>query len=345
MSTNLISVKSFLGKYYPELLYSAVQDKYKDSELDKFFDQRFFIQNNKSQMIVDPSLKGLVVIITGNEVHISKEMYDHPNILVSNSLEGHNQYNNPRSLYNPETFSSIAYLVCNNHTLFEIVGDIDEPIYVKYRTDYETFYSSVVVFRISETYSAEIVEEIESCSALNCVTNYILNPSSRLNLTTFYGNNISAASFVFRNIIALEGSSYSHILFGKGSASIIDENKITAHSGSKSELFGCINSNRKNFHSIISIHPSAASYSAAINYRDILSGKGNVTFYPAVAEAELLENASIVVSNIDLDDIPDDQVEEVTQSHIKDIVDRAVLERMVGARRFYDIKSKFLHFP
>jgi hypothetical protein len=342
MSTNLIPVKSFLGKYYPELLYSAAQDKYKTTELDKFFDQRFFIQNNKSQMIVDPALTGFIVIITGNEIHISKEMYDHPNILVTNSLENNNQTTNPQSLYNPETFSTVAYLVCNNHTMFEIVGDIDEPIYVKYRTEYETFYNSVVVFRISETFSAEIVEEIESHSALNCVTNYILNPSSRLNLTTFYNNNVASASFAYRNIIALEGAAYSHILFGKGSAGVIDENKIASHSSSKAEIFGCINSHGRNFHSILSVQPAAVSYSVDVDYRDIISGNGNITFFPVVIPSS---NASIVVSNINLDDIPDDQIESTKDGYIKDIVERAVLERMTGAKRFYDIKSKFLHFP
>lgn len=345
MSTNLIPVKSFLGKYYPELLYSAAQEKYKNSELDKFFDQRFFIQNNKSQMIVDPSLKGFVVIITGNEIHISKEMYDHPSILVTNSLENPNQNSNPRSLYNPETFSTVAYLMCNNHTMFEIVGDIDEPIYVKYRTEYETFYSSIVIFKIAETYSAEIVEEIESHCALNCVTNYILSPSAKLNLSTFYSSNVAAAAFVFRNVMALEGASYSHILFGKGAASVIDENRITSYSGSKVEILGCVNSHQKNFHSVISVHPAAVSYSLSVNYKNILGGDGNITCEHMVAEQELLENVSIDVSDINLDEIPDNLVETVTQSHIKDIVDRAVLERMAGAKRFYDIKSKFLHFP
>ena len=180
MSTNLTPIKAFLGKYYSELLYSASQEKYKDTELDKFFEQRFLIQGNKTQMIVDPALKGMTVTISGNEIHISKEMYDHPNILVTNSLEANNQTSNPKSLYNPETFSTVAYLICQNHTMFEIVGDIDEPIYVKYKTDYETFYNSVVVFKINETVSAEIVEEIESHCALNCVTNYILSRKVRI---------------------------------------------------------------------------------------------------------------------------------------------------------------------
>ena len=114
MSSNLIPIKSFLGKYFPELHYSATQEKYKDTNLDTFFEQRFYIQNNKVQMIIDPVLPGLTAIISGNEIHISKEFYDHPNILISNSLENNNQYSTPRSLYNAETFSTLAYLICQN---------------------------------------------------------------------------------------------------------------------------------------------------------------------------------------------------------------------------------------
>ena len=47
MSSNLIPIKAFLGKYYSELQYSAQQEKYKNAKLDSFFEQRFLIQANK----------------------------------------------------------------------------------------------------------------------------------------------------------------------------------------------------------------------------------------------------------------------------------------------------------
>jgi hypothetical protein len=295
-------------------------------------------------MIVDPTLKGMTIIISGNEIHVSKEMYDHPYILITNSVESNNQNSNPKSLYNAETFSTLAYLVCQNHTMFEIVGDIDEPIYVTYKTDYETFYNSVVVFKINDTLSVEIVEEIESHCALNCVTNYILGISSSLHLSTFYKNHISALSFVYRNIIALESSAYSHITFGKGSSGIIDENRITAHHNSKVEIFGCVNSDGRNFHTILSVQPVANNYDINIDYRNILREGANVTFFPAIQGQEISNDTFINVSNININDIPFDKIEEVVSEYIKEIVDRAVLERMAGAKRFYEIKSKFLHF-
>lgn len=345
MSDNLIPIKAFLGKYYTELSYSAIQEKYKHTKLDTFFEQRFLIQNNKTQMIVDPQLPGLIAIVSGNEIRVSQELYDHPGILITNSLENSNQNSNPKSLYNPEIFSTLAYLVCQNHTMFQIVGEVDEPIYLKYNSDYETFYNSVVIIEVATGISVEIVEEIESYCALNAVVNYILQPTAKLNLSTFYQNHISALSYFYRNIIAQDDTFFSHLMFGKGSSNIIDENKIHAYHSSKSEFVGVVNSASKNFHSILFVKPESDQYSVNVDYRDIISGKSNVTFYPMILGQEPSELASIVVSNIVLEEIPAEQVDSEIKVYIGDIIEKATLERMVGVKRFYDNKSKFLHFP
>jgi hypothetical protein len=345
MSDNLIPIKAFLGKYYPELNYSSIQEKYKHTRLDTFFEQRFLIQNNKTQMIVDPQLHGLIAIISGNEIQVSQELYDHPSILITNSLENNNQNSNPKSLYNPETFSTLAYLVCQNHTMFQIVGEVDEPIYLKYNSDYETFYNSVVIIEIEVGVNVEIVEEIESFCALNAVVNYILQPTSKLNLSTFYQNHISALSYFYRNIITQDDSSFSHLMFGKGSSNVIDENKIHAYHNSKSEFIGVVNSASRNFHSILFVKPESDQYSINVDYRDIMSGKSNVSFYPMILGQEPLDSASITVSNIVLEEIPSEQIDSEIKEYIGDIIERATLERMVGVKRFYDNKSKFLHFP
>jgi SUF system FeS cluster assembly, SufBD len=345
MPENLIPIKAFLGKYYSELNYSSIQDKYKNTKLDTFFEQRFFIQNNKAQMIVDPSMNGLVAIISGNEIHISKELYDHPNVIINNSLENKNQNSNPRSLYNPEIFSTIAYLVCQNHTMIQVVGELEEPLYLRYKSDYETFYNSVVVVEVKDNLEIEIIEEIESCSALNAVTNYILQPSSKLNLTTFYQNHISGISFFYRNIIAQDDSSYNHIVLGKGSSNVIDENKLHAHNQTKSEFLGVVNADGKKFHTILYVQPASENYSLNVDYRDILSGKSDVTFFPMILGQEPTDLTTITVSNVTLDEIPEEIREEEVKKYIGDIIDRTTLERMVGVKRFYDNKTKFLHFP
>lgn len=345
MSTNLVPIKTFLGKYYSEILYCTMQDKYKDTALENFLEQRFIIQNNKTQMIVDPTMPGLGMVVGGNEIYISKELYDHPNVIVTNSLENVSQQTtNPRSLYNPEIFQTLAYLICQNQTTLQIVGDLEEPIYIKYKSEYETFYSSVVTFEINDEVDVEIVEEIESHSALNSVTNYVLNAFSKLNLTTFYQNNVAGISFVYRNVFARERSTYNHVVLGKGSSQIIDENKIRCASGSSTELLGIVNSAGKNFHSILYVEPAAQDYKISVNYRDVLYGKANVTFFPAILGQTIDSSATIEISNINLEDIPAESRLSEIKNYVSPIVDRAILERMTGVKRFYDNKSKFLHF-
>jgi len=345
MSTNLISVKSYLGKYYPELLYSAAQDKYKDTSLDAIFEQRFNIQANKVQMVVDPAMPGLSLIVLGNEIHISKDLYDHPNVIVTNSLEG-NQLVNPRSLYNPETFSTIAYLVCQNHSTIQIVGEIDEPIYVRYKSEFETFYNSVMIFDVSNDIEVEIIEEVESCCALNSVVNYLLHPGADLKLTTFYQNKVSAISCFYRNIITQDGANFNHIVLGKGSSNIVDENKIFPYESSTSEFLGVIHSEGKNFHSILTVEPQSPKFKIDVDYRGVLSGKSNVTFFPTIiGQITTEKEATISVTNVVLEELPVGDAEREVKNYTSDIVGRAILERMVGVKRFYDNKTKFMHFP
>lgn len=343
MSGSLIQIKSFLGKYYSEILHGVLQDKYKSASIEKFLEQRFIIQNNKTQMVIDPAMHGLTMIVSGNEIHISKELFDHPNVVVINSIETANsQLSNPKSLYNPQTFQTLAYLVCQNHTTLQVVGEIEEPIYVKYRSDFETFYNSVLTFEITNEVEIEVVEEIESHSALNSVTNYVLNPLSKLRLSTFYNNNISGLSFFYRNIFCRDYSSYTSVLFGKGSTQIVDENRIRCSNESKVELLGVVYSDNKNFHSIACIEPLSNNFEANIDYRNVLKGNTNVSFYPILVGDVVTDSASIEVSNIDLDQIPlVDQPKEIME-YLSGILDRAILERMIGIKRFYDNKAKFL---
>lgn len=344
MTPFLISIKDYLGKYYSELAYSANQAKYNNTKLDCFFDQRFLVQTNKLQMVIDPTMLGLSIVVSGNEIHVSKELYDHDNIVVTNSLEN-TQFTNPKGLYNSDIFSTMAYLVCQNHTSFHIIGDLDEPIYIKYRSDYETFYNSVVIFNISEDIEVEIVEEIESLCALNCVTNYILYPATKFNLTTFYNNNITSLSFCYRNLIMQDDSKFNHMLFGKGSASIIDETKIISGNGAESYMSGLVNSNGRNFHSVLSVEPETENYKISVDYKNILSDDHNITFFPfIIGQEELSESAQIEVSNIILEEIPNDQREFEIKQYIADFMENSKTVKLLGVKRFYDNKNKFLCF-
>jgi len=343
MASNLIQIKAFLGKYYPELAYSVAQDKYIKTGISKFLEQRFIIQNNKTQMVIDPSLKGLVAIVAGNEIFVSKELYEHTNVNVTNSMETPNTNNNPKSLYTPEIFSSMAYLICQNHTMFSIVGEIDEPIYIRYRSDYESFYNSVIIVNIADGIDVEIVEEFESYCALNAVTNYILQPNSRLTVSTFYQNHLSALSFCLRNVIVQDSAKYSHTLFGRGSSCVLDESKIHANDKSSVELMACINPVQQEFHTIIGVQPGAQDYKFLLDHRHVVSGRGRTTFTPVII-GHLPADSYSNISSIVLDDA-DEEVRAIrAKNFLSSIVERSTLERTVGVERFYDNKSKFLQF-
>jgi len=344
MSTNLIQIKAFLGKYYPELAYAVTQDKYSKVGLGKFFEQKFIIQNNQVQMIVDPSLTGLSVVAAGNEIYVSKALYEHEYIEITNTLE--NKYNiasNPKNLYTPDVFSTLAYLVCQNHTMLHIVGEIEEPIYIKYTSDYETFYNSVIVVNVAEGINVEIVEEYKSFCALNSVTNYILQANSTLSLSTFYCNHYSAVSFCLRTIIAQDTAKYSHILFGKGSANVLDETRIHANNNSTVELFGCINPGQREFHCVLGVLPGADNYNFLLDHRHVVSGRGKTTFTPQVV-GHLPQNSHTNVSSLVLDHYAEIFREEKTNEFLGSIIERATLERTVNVARFYNNKSKFLQF-
>lgn len=334
-------MRDYLGKYFSELFYSTDQEKYKNTKLDTIFDQRFYIQNNKVQMIIDASVSGLSLVITGNEIYISKELYDHPSVIVYNSIE-HDQSLNPRSLFNPETFSTLAYLMCQNRLIIELIDEPDEPIYVRYRSDFETFHSAAVLFKLDDHIDAEIVEEIESQGALNVTVDYILHPRSRLNLSTFYKNNISATSIYYRNIVLEDGAHYNHMMLGKGSYSIIDENRIQPGPDTSTALFGIINSPGKDFHTILFVDPSSTEYKISAIYKEILSSSSDVSFSSTIMPPYTNDADVVEVLRLNLDEHPEEHQQQEIETFINDIADMVLLERMSGVKRFYNNKEKFL---
>lgn len=343
MTQNLIPIKAFLGKYYPELVQSASQHKYVNSGLARVFEQRFSIQSNKTQMIVDPTIPGLIAISNGNEITVSQELYDHPNVEISNSMEKQEQQGNPKGLYSPEYFSTISYLVCQNHTMFNITGPVDEPIYVKYKSDFESFYNAVLIFNIDPGIDIEIVEEFESHCATNVVINYLLHPTARLNVSTFYENTVSALSYCLRNVILQDSSKYNHFLFGKGSSTVVDESKLHANNNSSIELLGCVNTNQHEFHCIVNILPGAQDYNLFMDHRHVVYGEGRSTFTPNVV-GHLPTDAQTNISSLELEEFRKEYWAERTTEFLSPIFDRANLERTVGAARFYNNKTRFMQF-
>lgn len=345
MFSNLISIKDFLGQNYQELLYSASQDKYKNTNLDELFEQRFYVQNNKTQVIVDTNLYGLEVLAFGNEIRISERLYNHPSVVIFNSTDQANIFKS-KNLYRPEIFSTIAYMLCDNCATIQIVGNIEEPVYVRYKSDYETFYNSVFVFDVFSDIEVEIIEEVESLGALNFVINYVAGVNSEINLTTFYQNRNTALSFCYRNVISQDFSQFNHTMYGKGSSNIVDESKIHTFHKSKSSCLGIINSNNRYFHSILYIEPIDEDYDLDITYKNIITEKGRVSFLPLMRGHPVVDKVKLIsISDLNIDQLNDEDKKLEIRTFISDVLASSQVNKIVGVRRFYDNKRKFLDFP
>ena len=337
MSENLTYVGDFLGKYSLELMASLTQPKYENSKLETLFRQRFRIQNNKVQMIIDASMDGLSVMVVGNEVYVSKELFDHPDIVINNSMESPTALDS-KNMYSPNTFSTISHLMCQNHTTFHILNTINEPIYVRYVNEYETFYTSLISFNLSPGINVEVVEEIASLAALNSVVNYLVGPSAKLNLVTFYQNNISSTSVFYRSIIAQQQSTFNHTLFGKGSATVVDENCIFAMDQSVCKFNNLIDSDNRHFRSILLIEPVSDSYNLSVVNREIVTNTSNVSSHLEVS-GYMFDRTLKDSSSLNVECVPDDKKESMITDFVHNFEENVKSAKMAGHERFYQNKT------
>lgn len=343
MTEYLVSVKTLLGDYYPGLRVSSQRSKYKHTALETFFEQRFLIQSNRTQMIVNPNMSGLTMVVSGNEVYVSQLLYDHPSINITNSAEKLDTAVDT-SRYTPAVFSTIAYLVCKNQITLNIVNNLEEPIYITYKSFYETFYNSVISIDIVDSVDIEIVEEFESFSALNAVTNYTLAPYAKLHLSTFYKNHLTALSFCYRNIDAQDNSVVKHDVFANGGSNTIDENRIKLGVNALAEFNGIVNSRGKHFHSILHTALTSVDSNVSVNYKNILEGDADVTFLPMVSSTGYTEAASVNISDINLDETPIADTASQLTNFINDIVSNSYLTiTNTGAVRYYKNKADYIN--
>jgi len=299
--SNMKSVKEFFGNSYTDIKNAMLtSQKYKYASLNELLDQKFHVQDNKVQMIVDQSLSGYQIIVNGNEISVSPDLYNHPSIVILNSIE-QGIHENSRKLYKKETFSTISYIACQNYTLFQIGVSIKETITIKYRSEYEAFYNSILLFVADKGISLNIVEEYESRCALNNVVNYILNDNSSVNLRTYYKNHLSAQSYCLRTIIAMDSSKFDHVLFGQGSSKVLDECKIVCSKNSKINLKGKIHSDNGEFHSIIHLFGDAnITHDISIDFRIVIQNNSTVTVTPITdVDESTISNFNITNLNCD----------------------------------------------
>lgn len=337
MSKKLTTVSGALKELYPDLLDLSQQEKYANTKLYKIFEQRYYFQPNRPQLFINESLDGFIIIVSGNEIEVSKTLYDNENISLMNSLDVNSFFSDAVNNYHSDVFSNIAYLICPNKILISIDGEIDEPIYVHYKSDFECFYNSVVTFDILDGIEVDLVEEIESNSALNMVSNFKVGQGASLSLFSFYKNALSGTSLINRNVDLGNSSTFTSIVLGLGSSMVLEENNIKLSLNSQVELLGVINSRNLNFDTILNIvQPNEESYISVV-YKNILNDKSNVNLF-----SENINDELVILNFKEGNDLYN-QYSGNLKDFTFDISERAILNRISGYMRFYDNKNIFFN--
>ena len=332
-------VKSSLGKYYPEILKYLAQEKYKGIGLPTFFEQSFSIQPGPLQMTVDSRLEGMCIEFNGSEVYVSADMYRHPMINIENTMES-GVIGNPRAPFDSRIVGTIAYLVCQNHTIIDVVGDPGQPIYIKLSSDFEQFRNSVVTVCVDSQVHVEIVEEVESRAALCSVVKYVLGDQAQLSLTTFYDSRISATSLLYRPVTMSPSSHFYHTMLGNGAAISVDETALRVHTGVVVSIDGCLLCNNTHSHTILTVEPSRSSidYEISVKMLGLLKHDGKFTVYPSILSHDPPPGAEISICDIDITGTPNEEVETIVES----ITRNCMLGNVDGVERFYTKRDQLM---
>ena len=334
----LSSIKTFLGKYHAELEYSALSSKYSRTGISKLFSQRFYIQENSPKITVDPAMDGMSLSMHGNEIFISKKLYNNKYFTIK-SPASETSIKITKEAYDREIIPSMAYLICKNQCVITISGDLGEPIYVTFKSDFETFYNSVLFLDIPSGVNVEIVEEHQSRSALNTAIAYVVRPYSTLNLFTFYQNNNLATSSCLRTVVVENDATYNHTLYGKGSACIIDENRWCLSDNAIAKSSNYVKSNSHNFHSIFTmISYGNDDHNISINQKHVLDSKGSISFITDLPKgSKYTEN--VFINSIDIDALEKDT--DTVDIFFNDDMFNNTPYSTLGSLRFYNNKLKF----
>lgn len=341
MTSSHISIKKYLGEFDSEILSCCNQEKYKDTRLYSIVEQRFQIQDNKSRVTIDDSLQFNEVVVIGNEVFISKMLYDNPSVEIVNSADRQTQPV-PTSLYDTGVFSTLAYVVCSNHTTIRVIDKLAEPIYIKYQADFEKFYNGILIVEVAYNVSVEIVEEIESNGCVNAATNYLLDESSSLRLTSFYKGTLSSSALVYRNVTVQEHAKFDHMCYGAGMSTVVDEMKIQCFEDASVNLSGVVYTPDRNFSSVLYVDPISTKYNISVDYRHIVNDNSDSSYLPGISTQPDSGQAQISVTALDVSDMQESDKQEDIDDFIDDVIRKSNVLKSAGARRFYENKTAFL---
>ena len=337
-------LKQILGKYAGEITNSCNQEKYEGVNLKSFLLQKYDRQTDTPGVAIDHRLQGLEMVVSGNYIRISRDLSQHPAITIKTNNPGPESEHNPRSNYDSNVFASMAYLLCQNFIQIVVSAFVDKVLYIRYESEFEKIYSSAIEVSIAGTAQIDIVEEINSTSAINTVMDYNVGPTAKLRLHTFHNNSAGGNTILNRNVFLDNRASFQHGVMAHGAALVLDETRLFPKFRSNTAINGIVAAASKNYHGVLTVHPSIGEYKVAIEYRNIINDKSSATFYAGVAGQDVSERSHINVQDINLGSLPRGQELQELVNFIQDMLPVINIDNRSDTERFSVQKNNFRLF-
>lgn len=338
---DLLPLKDYFGKYYPELKDSCSQEKYAGTGLASLFEHRYRVPNKEMQLHIDPSLPGLQLVISEGEVKISAGILNHPHISVFNDLALDQA---AKDGYNPDILPTMGYLSCWNRIKISFDSYIDTTVYIRYQSSAEIFFSSIVSIHVAPTAQVDIVEEFDGPGAVNVAANYEIESTAKLHLYTFYKPSAAGIILSLRNATIKERAYFKNVVLGKGSACVLDETKLYPLFRANVDILGIVDSPSRNFHNVLTVHPVVQEYRVAVEYKNIVGNTGVVSYYAGVVGNSISRRSSINVTDLNIDEISDSDINTEIEKFTENVLEHVKVTDKKDSERFYGNRDEFVYF-
>ena len=333
------TLRQHLGKHSAEIIDSLRQEKYRDTSLPGLLTHRYNADTSTATLVVDPSLSGLNVIVTGNRVRVSPGVFDHPAVSFTDGLD--TRARNPRADYNPDVAASLSYLLCGGVLQLNITAYVDQVIYVTYLSDFETLNTTVLDVHVSGTTQVDIVETIASYSLYSVMTNYHVGDTAKLRLHTFYSNSVAGSSVLARQVYLSDRSTFTHGLLGSGSNVLVDETRLYPGFRSNSRIVGVTSTRAAQFHSVLTVHPEIEEYAVTVDYRNVLTTGSNVSYYAGVAGDNVSKRSYVNSTELTIDKVDPTDAARCVAEFVKDVMAEINITGRQDTAEFSKKKSEY----
>ena len=328
-----------LGKHFAEINDSLKQEKYSGTRMPGLLTHRYKADTSTATLVVDPSLTGLNIIITGNRVRVSPGVLDHPAITFTDELS--NRTCNPRAGYTPDVAASLSYLLCGNLLQLNVTGYVDRVIYITYLSDFETLNTTVLDVNVNDTAQVDIVETVTSYSLYSVMANYHVGGTAKLRLHTFYSNSVAGSSILARQVYLSDRATFTHGLLGAGSNVLVDETRLYPGFRSNSRIVGVTSTRAAQFRSVLTVHPEIEEYAVTVDYRNVLTMDSNVGYYAGVAGDSVSKRSYVNATELTIDKVDPDAAAVCVAEFVKDVMAEINITGRQDTAEFSKKKSEY----